>query len=882
MALNLYEHNEKGYENLCNVLNNERFATIEHATGTGKSFIALKYIYENKTKKFLYLAPTYEIINQFLNENTKKLGVKKEDIQVDTMIYRTLLSDDIDVKELYEQYDGFILDEYHRAGAPETFKKIKRLNELIKSGIKDKKMIGLSATPIRYLDEHRNMTEELFEGNSASKLTLAEAIAEGILPVPEYINSSKSLFTEYQKVYISVNLLSPCKLKNHLLNKLKMLEPEFTSCNNIKKIINENIKPGSKSIIFCSSIRHLEETINRSKIWFEDFDNVHIYEVHSGFDKKENLKILDDFNKASDETSILFSIEILNEGVHVDDVDTVILNRKTTSPIIYFQQIGRVLSANAKTKTVKVIDLVNNFDSAKEIQNLFDDIEELLNQKKLKDSENKELYNSQLERIRSLHDVRKLFSVIHDIKAEVTRESIVASKIDFAITLLDSYQKKINKLILPYNIEDAKIKWAYNCIYKYEDFITNEQYLKIRQIKMNYPSTVNIIPEERKVLLGEYDSIHFKEKAMREQLLGKLYETVKTNIPDEKNDKEYELYLLYHEILYSGTKREKAKLLSEIEVNLQPKDKILFGFSLDDMQIEGIIKEIYSKYKKNGIIDDENSIILSKILFNSKTNKYDDIIEKLLNIANRVSEQKNEEYSEDFYELSKIIDIDKDDYEEDVYFIEKYSNLSYNERKKIDYQIKVKRHQRYHKIIKGMTQTYDVKTFMSIYKKIDDDNMYLYREKILKELNDNIKLKEYIDYYMKHEVFPTAQSSRELIDYVKNIEYINIDYFSNLVASNPKKVSSEINKNIKILKFKEILCVYTNFVNQNQRKPVSNSTDESEKLLYETFMEELKTFNETFRMQIMDKINTFSILNATLEAEFRNDNLQSQLKVKKL
>ena len=53
---------------------------------------------------------------------------------------------------------------------------------------------------------------------------------------------------------------------------------------------------------------------------------------------------------------------MLNEGIHVDDVDGVILLRPTVSPIIYLQQIGRALSAGSKNQPV-IFDLVNNFDS---------------------------------------------------------------------------------------------------------------------------------------------------------------------------------------------------------------------------------------------------------------------------------------------------------------------------------------------------------------------------------------------------------------------------------------------------------------------------------------------------------------------------------------
>ena len=58
----------------------------------------------------------------------------------------------------------------------------------------------------------------------------------------------------------------------------------------------------------------------------------------------------------------MFSIEMLNEGVHIEGVDGVILLRPTASPILYKQQIGRALSVSGN-KTPIIFDFVNNFDS---------------------------------------------------------------------------------------------------------------------------------------------------------------------------------------------------------------------------------------------------------------------------------------------------------------------------------------------------------------------------------------------------------------------------------------------------------------------------------------------------------------------------------------
>lgn len=77
----------------------------------------------------------------------------------------------------------------------------------------------------------------------------------------------------------------------------------------------------------------------------------------------------------SEHLKLLFCIDMLNEGVHVDDVDGVILLRPTVSPIIYLQQIGRALSAGSG-KTPVIFDLVNNFDSLSCIDCLKKEMEE--------------------------------------------------------------------------------------------------------------------------------------------------------------------------------------------------------------------------------------------------------------------------------------------------------------------------------------------------------------------------------------------------------------------------------------------------------------------------------------------------------------------------
>ena len=165
------------------MLERDGMATVIHPTGTGKSLIAFKLAEQHPSKKFLWLSPS-EYIYQTQIEN---LGMKFENIQF--LSYSRLMKNEADIENLHPDY--IILDEFHRCGAVEWGKSVKKLLTTYPKA----KRLGLSATNIRYLDNQRNMAEEIFDGKIASEMTLGEAIVRGILPEPEYVIAMYS----YQK-----------------------------------------------------------------------------------------------------------------------------------------------------------------------------------------------------------------------------------------------------------------------------------------------------------------------------------------------------------------------------------------------------------------------------------------------------------------------------------------------------------------------------------------------------------------------------------------------------------------------------------------------------------------------------------------------------------
>src|SRR5690606_27996610 len=131
---------------------------------------------DNKGLKFLFIAPTIFIFKEI------KKHIKRSDYNIQFRTYSYFLNKDL---SKYTGYDYIIIDEFHRAGADEWGTAI---DEILELNPKAKKL-GLSATHIRYLDNERNMADELFNGSIASSLNLGTAIEKGIHKVPKYVSA---------------------------------------------------------------------------------------------------------------------------------------------------------------------------------------------------------------------------------------------------------------------------------------------------------------------------------------------------------------------------------------------------------------------------------------------------------------------------------------------------------------------------------------------------------------------------------------------------------------------------------------------------------------------------------------------------------------------
>lgn len=227
----------------------------------------------------------------------------------------------------------------------------------------DVPILGLSATAIRYLDNQRDMSDELFDGNIASEMTLGEAIVRGILNPPKYVLSVFSYQKDLEKYGKRIANKKSKIVRDEGRKYLEALRRTLEQADGMEEIFSKHMTDmQGKYIVFCANYEHMQEMISISKEWFSKIDTApHIYSAYSN--NPDTSKAFAAFKTDnSNHLKLLYCIDMLNEGIHVDDISGVILLRPTVSPIIYKQQIGRALSAN-KTNNSVIFDIVLNIEN---------------------------------------------------------------------------------------------------------------------------------------------------------------------------------------------------------------------------------------------------------------------------------------------------------------------------------------------------------------------------------------------------------------------------------------------------------------------------------------------------------------------------------------
>ena len=405
VALRLFEHNEKAYHAAVRMMDQYGKAAIVHPTGTGKSYIAFKLIEDNPEKVVIWLSPSEYIFKTQL-ESLKRNDPDFPLVNVHFYTYAKLMCcTQAQLDKIAAQKPAYIiLDEFHRAGAECWGESTVALLKLCP----DAKLLGLTATNIRYLDNNRDMAEELFDSRVASNMTLGEAVVRGILPTPKYVTTVYQYQKALAKYQERVDNLRTPGIQDVNQKYLDALRRALEQADGLDRVFAHHItNKAGKYIVFCANKEHMDEMISHVPEWFAKVNpDVAVYEAYS--DDPNTDKAFANFKKdESNRLKLLFCIDMLNEGVHVEGISGVILFRPTISPIIYKQQIGRALTAG-DTAAPLILDVVNNFEGLTSISGLQDEMQEAVH-RLYANGEGDKIITERFEIIEQVHDCRVLF-----------------------------------------------------------------------------------------------------------------------------------------------------------------------------------------------------------------------------------------------------------------------------------------------------------------------------------------------------------------------------------------------------------------------------------------------------------------------------------------
>ena len=383
-GLELYKHNEEAYRKIDNAYqSDEDVVGIVHATGTGKSYLALNLAYHNQNKKVVYIVPSNGII-EHLENIIKESGLSKEKdfANVEFRTYQSLINLSLEEMENIN-CDLLILDEFHHLGAPIWGARTKTLIETHPNI----KIFGMTAYTIRDRNTsyERDManpeTDELFSNKIISRYDLCDAIIDGILP--QNITYKTSVIGLEEILKKLENKTSYLGLEEENKKELEAVKKRISEAPSIAKIIKETIHSNSKLIYFCppfseKGVNDIETIKKEAMEWFKQItaeENIVFYSTTSemGTDGKKNREAFyQDVdlsgNNVSNKLRVMFAINQYNEGIHAPNVDGVIMGRGTSSDIVFFEQLGRALAVNRNNNPV-IIDLAGNYTYMNELEN---------------------------------------------------------------------------------------------------------------------------------------------------------------------------------------------------------------------------------------------------------------------------------------------------------------------------------------------------------------------------------------------------------------------------------------------------------------------------------------------------------------------------------
>lgn len=336
-------------------------ALLISATGTGKTYASAFAMRELGFKRVLFLVHRGQLARQTKKSYEKVFaksismglvgaGYHEYDADYVFATVQTLNRDEHLLQFDKDTFDCIVLDEAHHVTA-DTYQKIMK-------HFSPKLWLGMTATPDKRDNNvaGRNVYE-LFNYQIAYEIRLQQAMEENLLCPFHYFGITDLSIVGDDKDNRDFSMLTSDERVKHIIQQA-----------NYYGYSGEKVK----GLIFCSSIKETQELSYK----FNNIVNPDTGEyfrtiaLNGDANEQERQDAFERLAMNESEANVhkqpldyIFSVEILNEGVDIVEVNQVIMLRPTQSPIVFIQQLGRGLRKADGKEYVVILDFIGNYNN---------------------------------------------------------------------------------------------------------------------------------------------------------------------------------------------------------------------------------------------------------------------------------------------------------------------------------------------------------------------------------------------------------------------------------------------------------------------------------------------------------------------------------------
>lgn len=313
------------------------------ATGLGKTWLAAFDVARLGARRVLFVAHREEILQQAAQTFVRiRPGLRvgyytgnRRDVEVDVLCasVQTLARSAHLDKFQPQHFDYVVVDEFHHAEA--------RTYRRLLAHFAPAFLLGLTATPDR-TDQADILS--LCDDNLVFSCHLFEGIEADLL-APFHYYGIYDEEVDYREIPWRNGKFDP----EQLSNKLATLARARHALREWRE------RSQKRTLAFCVSIRHAE--FMASQFGRGGVEAAAVY-AGSQLGRAEALSRL-----AGGQLSVIFSVDLFNEGVDLPSIDTVMMLRPTESKILFLQQFGRGLRRNDGKSHLVVLDFIGNHHS---------------------------------------------------------------------------------------------------------------------------------------------------------------------------------------------------------------------------------------------------------------------------------------------------------------------------------------------------------------------------------------------------------------------------------------------------------------------------------------------------------------------------------------